>query len=237
MFIDHLTLLSISFVSALIPILIIIYFELSLRSRIQIATLGYQKLIDNRFSTLHDLKNWLVERKIDLSTWGKGDAKSLIDLWHEVISGDIHLEDNPLCRKVNVAVLIIQQEEKYLIEKEQIMSDQRVRQRSWPPSEKIQRDESLPTAVRRCLREELGVPGYAVEIIRMIPDARIESRTSPSYPGLETEYRLNVIEVRVSGLPQRAFETEEDRKNDTDPVRTHRWEWGELPPDLQHLLT
>lgn len=235
---------SFGFLTALIPVLFILYYESSLFQSAQIIHGRVQPLADTSFKSWQELREWLVERRIDLSQWGVGEAKSLIDLWNEIRKGDTQLSDNPVCRRVNVAVVFIpsaetdqQSQSQYLIETEQVMADQRIRPRGWPPSEKIQEDEPLPDAAKRCIEEELGISNQAVKIIRQIPDARIELRHSPSYPGLITEYRLHVVEAQVQGLPQRAFETEEERKDDTDPVRTHRWSWGELPQDFQHLLT
>ena len=187
-------------------------------------------------STLHELETWLIEQNIDLSNWGRGSAKSVCDLLREITTGDSKIISNPARRQVEVAVVVIQDGDKYLIEHEQVMSDSRIRVRNWPPSEKLQQNEPVLDAVKRCLREELGVNHSQIGMIRILSTPTTERKPSPSYPGLETEYTLHLAYANVRGLPQKSFETHELSHSGSGTVNLHRWVWREMPPQIRALI-
>jgi hypothetical protein len=110
-----------------------------------------------KIRNLDQLKAWLAARDIDASHWGRGAAKTIEDLWQEILNGETLLQDVPPLRIIPVARIIIRKGNKILIEVEQEFEDNRVRSRNFPPSEKLKRDETYIDAAKRCLKEELGI--------------------------------------------------------------------------------
>ena len=168
------------------------------------------------------LAAWLTAGGVPLADWGRGEAKTVGDLWAEVACGETTLGDNPPRRTVSVVQVLIRRGERALTEIEQEMADGRRRARGWPPSEKLKRDEDARVAARRCLAEELG--------IAVPPDALCEGEPpyehtydSPSYPGLPTTYRVHTMTVDAVALPDADFWL--GNAAAADPVRRHLWGW------------
>jgi hypothetical protein len=85
------------------------------------------------------LAAWLTAGGVPLADWGRGEAKTVGDLWAEVACGETTLGDNPPRRTVSVVQVLIRRGERALTEIEQEMADGRRRARGWPPSEKLKR--------------------------------------------------------------------------------------------------
>ena len=177
------------------------------------------------FEYINELIIWLNQRNIDTSLWGEGNAKSIIHLWDEIVSGEVVLMDDPPRRIVNVVQVVIRRERQVLLEAEQIMENGSRRFRNQPPSEKFKPGESYLDAAVRCLQEELGV---AAETIHLLPESyypRTELLDSFSYPGLLTEYTFHMVEATVAKLPDEPFWRGNEASKYGDPVKRHLWTW------------
>jgi ADP-ribose pyrophosphatase YjhB (NUDIX family) len=177
------------------------------------------------FKYINEFVSWLEQHNIDTSYWGEGNAKSVINLWDEIASGEIILLDDPPRRIVHVVQVVIRRGRRILLEVEQVMENGSRRFRNQPPSEKFKLGESYLDAAARCLREELGV---TPEDIHLLPESycpRTELLDSFSYPGLLTEYTFHVVEADVEGLPDEPFWRENKATVAGDPVKRHLWVW------------
>ena len=171
------------------------------------------------------LQGWLAGHGIFTAEWGQGQAKSVADLWVEVVCGESVLVVDPPRRLVQVVQIEVWQDGRRVLEAEQEMEDGRFRPRHHPPSEKIKPGESVQEAALRCLAEELGVEKTAVTFLPHPPTTQHHLADSHSYPGLLTEYTLHTIHVAVIGLPTAPFWRDNRAAAQGDPVRRHRWEW------------
>lgn len=181
--------------------------------------------MEREFKTVEELRQWLQSREIDLSAWGRGQAKSVSDLWSEIVQGESELKDDPLQRQVEVVRVIIRSGDAILIEDQQEFRGGRRRARGRPPSEKMKPGESFQETALRCLEEELGV---SPQEARIFPDSyrRKEWEAySASYPGLCTQYTFHVVRAEVDGLPREDFSTLEKEPGPGEPVARHHWVW------------
>lgn len=173
------------------------------------------------------LRQWLVDRGIDLSLWGTGGTKTVEALWTEIAAVETILQDAPPLRILRVTEILIEHDGKVLYEVEQALRDGRRRRRNHPPTEKICGRESVEETVYRCLSEELGVSPSQVDGLIVAQTPTITEGASPSYPGLRTRYLLYPVTVAMVGLPNSEFWTEESAANQSDLVVRHRWAWVE----------
>lgn len=172
-----------------------------------------------------ELRDWLRSNGIPYESWGVGAVKSVRNLWDEIASGEATLSDDPPLRRVSVVSVRVVVDGKQLTEVGQLMANGAVRKRNSPPTEKMKPGETVTAAALRCLAEELGVGETDVVIDPQSMSVAVEKVTSPSYPGLPSEYRLHTVDAEVSGLPATSFTTAE-ASGDGDPViSTHYWEW------------
>lgn len=177
------------------------------------------------FATAHALQEWLHAQGIDVSRWGRGEAKAVAHLWHELRHGDTRIQAAPPLRLVDVAQVLIRRGERVLVESIQEFGDGQRRFRSQPPAEKMRSAESYLDAARRCLQEELGItPQQATFDAATYRQIEVVG-DSPSYPGLPTRYTFHRMEAAVSGLPESDFWRENVSEHDGDPVARHFWAW------------
>lgn len=154
---------------------------------------------------LSELEQKLLRYGVDISSWGKGQTKTLEDLLKEIKSGETTLEideNGALVRRLvvdNINIFYIDPFGKrfHLKEKEQVFKDGRVRVRKLEESifEKIKSTEDPQLAAIRGLEEELGVTG---EINLEHKKTKSERIDSPSYPTLQSEYLVHMFEVTLS---------------------------------------
>jgi hypothetical protein len=141
------------------------------------------------------LKKSLENSGIDTSKWGKGQAKTLADLQKEIEGGEtllVNNESGELLRKITVSdadiYFLSPEGKKYrLKEEKQVFKDGRERRRNLgiTVSEKMKPDEDPKNTMIRGIQEELGIRGnIALTKVGM----KDEIKTSPSYPGLQTQY-------------------------------------------------
>lgn len=177
------------------------------------------------FENIGQLKSWLAAKGIDISHWGAGEAKTVENLWAEIVEGETEIQEDPPLRLVRLVNVMIRQGNRLLVETTQEFGENQQRQRENPPAEKIKPGERPVETALRCLREELQVDSARVEILAVSSEPQLKMSDSPSYPGLRTCYLRYDVEAKVTGLPQESFQTTETAHDDGDPVRSHRWEW------------
>lgn len=133
---------------------------------------------------MQSLKDYL-----DLSRYGRGQAKSWDELEAEIREGESHIEwqDGRPIRVVKVAcVEVLSHKGERLIEVTQELADGRIRQRGLIGlSEKFKPQEDPDEAARRALAEELGIHE---ELDFEVMGQAIEEKESVSYPGLLSRY-------------------------------------------------
>ncbi|MBE9075888.1 NUDIX hydrolase [Romeria aff. gracilis LEGE 07310] len=182
------------------------------------------------FETIDQLMHWLESQAIDLQSWNRGGAKSVENLWQELVSGEAVIQSPPPMRIVSVVHIIIRQGAKILIEEKQEYHSGRIRRRGIPPAEKMKPGESAAAAAIRGIEEELGVDSPEVKILKSAQQPRQATRDSQSYPGLLTQYWLYEVEAEVPGLPDEPFSTIETSKTPAAQIRKHYWHWQPWQP-------
>jgi hypothetical protein len=180
------------------------------------------------FATVEDLAEWLHKGGVDIDAWGRGHAKSLVDLWVEYQQGDITLKGPPPLRLVRVAEVLIERDGRLLVEVAQEFADGRRRARFLPPSEKVKIGEPIFSAVARCLCEELGLSANEFTLGEASPPRARPLVESPSYPGLATRYIVVSVPATVAGLPAEPFWRANSAAAAGDPVVRQQWAWHEL---------
>lgn len=156
-------------------------------------------------STINTLRKQLSAGGIDTSSWGTGQAKTLAHLQREIELGETVLttgKNGELLRKVvgGGADIYYQSPDgkRYrLKEDRQIFKDGRERRRDLGQavSEKMKPGEDPQTAMIRGVEEELGISGK----ILLTATGTVEERvSSPSYPGLESQYIRHTFQVTLN---------------------------------------
>lgn len=141
----------------------------------------------------------LTSQGIDVSEYGKGEAKTLDHLTNEVLGGEAALlveENGELCRKIRIAAIHVLYLDDVgdwweLYEDIQKFADGRKRTRKLPQSlsEKLVANENIDEAVFRALEEELGIKEALVASYDL--GVSVSRRVSQSYPGLTTSTEIN----------------------------------------------
>lgn len=180
-----------------------------------------------------DLETMLRRAGIPLQSWGRGEAKTLGELWRELRVGDCELgeHDGRLERRVRVVQVEIRRPTGdggtvVLVEAEQVLADGRRRRRGLLPAEKMRLDEEPVVGALRCMAEELGVEEADVHVDADGITEHASQQTSPSYPGLETRYVFYRVPVRCDVLPDHDWVGEETG----DAVTRHHWQWWAQAP-------
>ncbi len=169
----------------------------------------------------NQIRQELLDSKIDFSDWGVGSAKSFDHLLQEIVSGESSFEvtnSGEVIRKIEVASAIVWYRsvdgDTYLLsEDRQVFKDGRERKRKLPSSisEKIQPDESPDKAIIRGIQEELGIKD---EVDLDWDSTTDDVRESESYPGLKTSYLTYYYEVKLNDQqfnPQGYIEYQDDK--------------------------
>ncbi len=181
----------------------------------------------NHFTT-HFLEMLMSVFLVDTEAWGKGEAKTINDLFGEVLGGESYLriDGTTLTRVVEVAKIKISQalyrNRGYLIEVSRSLPDGRISQRNGYPAEKLKRHETPAQAVVRGIHEELQLSENNIHHMAMMPAVK-EIKSSKSYPNLQCIYILHESDVvllnSVSICHKSMFETKEDDGT------MHQWKW------------
>ncbi len=168
----------------------------------------------NAIENLHDI---LLANQVDLSLWGKGEAKTFDDLVKEIESGEAKLRysGGKVYWITACAAVIVTCQHKgkpyVLYEDRQVFADGRTRRRINPNNcavmEKIRPEDKSPRdAAIRGIHEELGIPEDA-QVSFKGEWAPINSgpRPSRSYPGLVGDYVFHTFEWQ---MPEELFKAE-----------------------------
>jgi hypothetical protein len=141
---------------------------------------------------------------VPVEKFGTGEAKTLDHLANEILEGETDLveKDGKIVRRV-VSVLVdvryVTPEgvELQLLEEKQVFSDGRVRRRKIKGvGEKMTpRNEGISVA-KKALKDEIGVGDSDIQI--EFVETEETTMTSPSYPGLETEYIRHMMKTTIS---------------------------------------
>ncbi len=178
------------------------------------------------WKNVRQLDQWLIAKGINTTIWGIGAAKSVEDLWTEIVNGESQLEGDPPLRVVHVVNVIIRDGNRILIEGEQQFNENQQRYRGAPLSEKMKLGEDYIGAALRGIEEELRIEPVNVEITKSSPGPQLMLGESPSYPGLRTKYIVYTVEVKIENLPDHDFWTYETQ----DRVKRHQWQWEFAEP-------
>lgn len=153
--------------------------------------------------TIELLKAQLQNNGIDLSKWGQGDAKTVEQLFEEIEEGETELIkdiDGKLVRKVlcvGADIYYTDGDKTFrLKEEKQMFADGRVRVRDFgrAVSEKMKFGEYSHDAMVRGIQEELGISSnVSLQEIETV----VETKDSPSYPGLTSNYVVDVFKVEL----------------------------------------
>lgn len=173
--------------------------------------------------TIEQLRMQLQNNGIDLSKWGQGGAKTVEQLFEEIEEGETELTkdlDGKLIRKVlGVGANVYYNEDEQtfrLKEERQIFSDGRVRVRNFgrAVSEKIKFGEYPHDAMARGIQEELGIlSNLFLEEVETV----VETKDSPSYPGLISHYIIDVFKINLTSTQYKPEGYVEER----DGIKTY----------------
>jgi len=150
-----------------------------------------------------DLAINLSAAGIDLAKWSPElGTKSIEDLQVEIDIGETQLQSiegmlTRVVKVVNVTVMVeIGDRSFILVEDKQIFFTGAVRERGLKClAEKIINDEQPEIAARRALREEIGL-NFEGELVSL--GEEVQQQSSPSYPGLSTQYQIFKYQIVLS---------------------------------------
>jgi hypothetical protein len=191
----------------------------------------------------------LRKNGIDVTLFGKGDAKRIEDLFWEVQKSECVMGMQKGVFKRFLDVLRVElwatfpDGDKVLMEADQELQDGRKRKRVKPMSKKMSYGESWEDALHRAFGSELKInPGIIKKHMRCSRrNQTSDERDSVGYPGIKTVYQFHNVHVEVIdnndpamaclGLPEGTdFETEELSIVGTD--RKHYWTWYRPPQEV-----
>lgn len=158
-------------------------------------------------NSVEDLENILKEYNLDTSLYGKGNAKTLDHLFKEIKSHECILvkSNNSLEKIGSVSNAYITYKDKnnnkYILKEDhQTFISGRERDRKnytdFSIAEKIKPNEKPIEAIRRGLKEELGViNGYIID--KEVTNKTVK-HSSYSYPGLYSEWNIYSFKIYFS---------------------------------------
>ena len=146
---------------------------------------------------------------LPLKKYGIGDAKAFSDLESEINNGECEIifdNDGTPTRCIKVVAVKIFYKGMALMETNQIFKDGRERKRNINGlSEKLLPNETPIDAARRAIFEELGIKDLGRKFNLVHYGSAVETKSSPSYPGLKTEY---IIDGFCCEIPEEFYKPE-----------------------------
>lgn len=144
----------------------------------------------------------LTDHNINVDGFGKGEAKTLSQMAGEVATGSARLmldasEHKKLVRVVDVVLLRIYTDKskaKVLIETAEQFPDGRKRQIARLPGTKKDPHESSKETAERILKDMMNMADCKMEFDFENKEVFEEESESPSYPGVKTVYRKEIVE-------------------------------------------
>lgn len=160
--------------------------------------------------TATEILAMLTVKRIDISQWGRGEAKDFDSLVREIQNGECQLarDNGSVLRLANGVTIDVYYtgttgQKQVLVEERQVFHDGRTRHRHPVTSlgEKLRRGEDELEGAYRALREELGID-------ERLPLRRISyhikgPHPSRSYPGLQSVFRTTHF---VVDLPEHWYQ-------------------------------
>ncbi len=173
----------------------------------------------------------LKKHGIDTSSWGSGKAKTVEHLMSEVLSGESQLletEDGELLRVLEIADGTITFADASgvvykLTEDRQEFKDGRIRKRDHLKdislAEKVAPGENPKDALVRGIDEELGITGeLQINGEPVLEEKRVES---PSFPGLNTQYKVHKFNLTIG---EDSFNPDGYQEEQSDKTTYFVWE-------------
>lgn len=198
--------------------------------------------IQERMQEVVDFEARLKEYGVQTSSFGKGKARSIDDLYWEVHRGESYLGHHNGKFKRLVSVLRVEiwantsAGDKLLVHTDERLEDKRIRKGlNERIAKKMSHDESVEDALLRALATELRLDSQwqskHLKIERM--DESLGEKESGGCPGISTIYHFHNVyaqvvdptheDCRMIGLPEAtSFYTEELTMLQN---RKHRWDW------------
>eukprot|EP00747_Dinoflagellata_sp_TGD_P095108 gnl/TRDRNA2_/TRDRNA2_166350_c0_seq2.p1 gnl/TRDRNA2_/TRDRNA2_166350_c0~~gnl/TRDRNA2_/TRDRNA2_166350_c0_seq2.p1 ORF type:complete len:778 (+),score=217.81 gnl/TRDRNA2_/TRDRNA2_166350_c0_seq2:90-2423(+) len=159
---------------------------------------------DQNKESLGVFANMLKEHGIDPNKFGKGQAKTLEQMSGEVHSGAARLmldatEHKKLVRVVDIVLLrlVTPKQGKILVESAEMYPDGRKRQMHRLPGTKKEPHENAKETTDRILKDMLNMGNIKVEFDFDEKEVFEEETESPSYPGVRTVYRKEIVQGSV----------------------------------------
>mmetsp|Transcript_126589 Transcript_126589/g.218421 ORF Transcript_126589/g.218421 Transcript_126589/m.218421 type:complete len:767 (-) Transcript_126589:152-2452(-) len=167
----------------------------------------------------------LREHGIDVTKFGKGDSKTLEQLAAEVQGGSALLmldasTHKRLVRVVDVVTLRIcaaGTTNKFLIETGEKFADGRSRKIFRLPGTKKEPHENSKQTAERILSDMVDLQGAKVSLDFNMKESFEEEEESPSYPGVTTVYRKEIIQGKIVGAggPTKGEWSKQDKTGNT----------------------
>jgi len=152
-------------------------------------------------SYLKMFSSMLMDHNIDVAKFGQGQAKRRDQLASEVRSGSARLmldatSHKKLVRVVDIVLLRIRSPDngRLLIETEERYPDGRKRETNRLPGTKKEPYENTKQVAERILQDMLNMPCNAAKFELTRVERHEEETESPSYPGVRTVYRKEMVE-------------------------------------------
>jgi len=152
------------------------------------------------------VEKMLVDHSIDISVFGTGQAKSMLEFATEIYKGQSQLmldatKHKSIVRVVDVVLLRIcygsGSSKRYIIRSKEQWPDGRVREvNQLMGVKKFPWENGVETA-RRLLSERMGMQDCEVRFTQGHKEYLEEHENSPSYPGVSTVYRKEMFECTV----------------------------------------
>jgi len=158
-------------------------------------------------ANLETFQLMLSEHNIDASKFGVGQAKSLTHLAHEVEGGAARLmldaaEHKKLVRVCDLVVLVLRSpndpDKRVIIETEERFQDGRTRVTNRLPATKKEPYENTRQTAHRFLKDFMKIDPKDVNLDLMNIKRVEEEIESPSFPGVTTVYRKEIVEGTIS---------------------------------------
>jgi len=166
---------------------------------------GLESLPKEEETDVNMFRKTLVEHNIDPAKFGVGKAKNIEILAQEVQTGASRLmldatEHKKLVRVVDIVVLKLSpgSEQRLLIEAKEQFPDGRTRETMRLPGTKKEPHENARQTCERVLKEFLGIDDINMVNFEFSTVERQEEEIdSPSFPGVTTVYRKELVECKV----------------------------------------
>eukprot|EP00928_Gymnodinium_smaydae_P020352 TRINITY_DN17867_c0_g4_i1.p1 TRINITY_DN17867_c0_g4~~TRINITY_DN17867_c0_g4_i1.p1 ORF type:complete len:778 (-),score=158.85 TRINITY_DN17867_c0_g4_i1:186-2474(-) len=149
-----------------------------------------------------ELRQYLIENKVDPEIYGKGPAKTLAELSAELTKGESSLmvqKDGVVVRIVDVVVLHITKAgvAEVLVEAQEKLADGTINRLERLPGAKRRPDEHMFTAAQTLLRRQLQMDENCVTIDNTNTKLVEMEKDSLAYPGMKTIYRKRIISAEL----------------------------------------